>query len=50
MPIHFVSTLIKRKLIATSLIMVQAAFDDVRGVCKGCVKLILRNTLWDGGR
>lgn len=27
-PIYFISTLIKRKLIATSLIMLQAAFDD----------------------
>lgn len=30
-PIYFISTLIKRKLIATSLIMLQAAFDDVNG-------------------
>lgn len=40
-PIYFISTLIKRKLIATSLIMLQAAFDDVNGKtqkkkrCKG---------------
>lgn len=27
-PIYFISTLIKRKLIATSLIMLQAAFGD----------------------
>lgn len=30
-PIYFISTLIKRKLIATSLIMLQAAFDDANG-------------------
>lgn len=30
-PIYFISTLIKRKLIATSLIMLQAAFDDMNG-------------------
>ena len=30
-PIYFISTLIKRKLIATSLIMLQAAFDDSNG-------------------
>lgn len=45
MPIYFVSTLIKRKLIATSLIMLQAAFDDVRVCVWGGVKLIPRNTL-----
>lgn len=33
-PIYFISTLIKRKLIATSLIMLQAAFDDVNGKTK----------------
>lgn len=44
-PIYFVSTLIKRKLIATSLIMLQAAFGDVRVCVGGGVKLILRNTL-----
>lgn len=44
-PIYFVSTLIKRKLIATSLIMLQAAFDDVRVCVWGGVKLIPRNTL-----
>lgn len=30
-PIYFISTLIKRKLIATSLIMLRAAFDDWNG-------------------
>lgn len=30
-PIYFISTLIKRQLIATSLIMLQAAFGDVNG-------------------
>ena len=34
-PIYFISTLIKRKLIATSLIMLQAAFDDVNGKTQG---------------
>lgn len=29
--IYFISTLIKRKLIATSLIMLQAEFDDMNG-------------------
>lgn len=33
-PIYFISTLIKRKLIATSLIMLQAAFDDWNGKLK----------------
>lgn len=33
-PIYFISTLIKRKLIATSLIMLQAAFDDWNGKTK----------------
>lgn len=33
-PIYFISTLIKRKLIATSLIMLRAAFDDWNGKTK----------------
>lgn len=43
-PIYFISTLIKRKLIATSLIMLQAAFDDWNGKTKKKKKQKTRRT------